>query len=262
MEQKACGYRVPAGFLCELSIIEPMQYAILVHMRSDKGEAFVLRRQGKSYREIATQLGVSKGTLSNWFAGVDFSEAIKQELNKEASKKRVRHVGKLNRVRGAALAVAYERAEEEAKQELHTFRNIPLFISAISLFWAHGYTDGKHQLRLTSADPELLHVFIAFLERFCGLTPSDLGLMIFVHDDQNIQTCERYWMRQTRIKRLHKTQVHKNTRSSKRVSRGTACVISANAVIVRKMNVWIDHLPEMVLNTVPKKERSTANRKK
>jgi len=41
-------------------------------MRTDKELAFSLRKQGKSYKEIHQELGMSISTLSNWFKGVDF----------------------------------------------------------------------------------------------------------------------------------------------------------------------------------------------
>lgn len=224
-------------------------------MRSDKGKAFVLRREGKSYRAIAQELGVSKGTLSNWFAGVDFSEAIKEELIKKAAKKHAQHLGKLNRVRGIALDVKYEMAEKEALKDLESFRNIPLFMSAISAFWATGYSDGKNQLRFSSSDSQLLRLFIAFLEQFCGVSPHDLRLALFIHEEQDEQKCKRYWSKHTGIRSFHKTQMRPGTARGSQFSRGTATVVLMNSYIVKKMNTWIDHLPEIVLNTVPRKKK-------
>lgn len=133
-------------------------------MRSDKGRAFVLRREGKSYRQIADELGVAKSTLSNWFKGVDFSEAIREELTKGAIKKNKKQIEKLNRTRGVALKVTYALAEKEARKEMEQFRRIPLFTTALGLYWAQGDTVSKNQLRFTNTDLQM-HKNSSFFSR-------------------------------------------------------------------------------------------------
>ena len=220
-------------------------------MRSDKGKAFVLRRAGKSYREIHQELGMSVSTLSNWFKGVDFSEAIKSELTKQAVKKGRRHLMELNRVRGVALGVQYELAEKEALKELRSFRNIPLFVATIAAYWGEGHKHNKNQLRLTNTDPKMLHMFVVFLDKFCSITAEQLRLAIFIYNDLDEQKCKRYWSKRTGIKKFHKVQVLPGRHKERRLPYGTATVVVMNSVIARKMSIWIDHLPEMVLNTVP-----------
>ena len=230
-------------------------YTILVFMRSDKGEAFLLRRNGKSYREIQAALGVSKGTLSNWFKGVDFSAAIKEELLKEAKKKQARHFSKLNRTRGIALQVQYELAEKEALKELQHFRNVPLFVAGISIYLASGYRQQTNQLRLMTSDAETLILFATFLKTFGGITEADMRLALFINDAKSEVKSKRFWSRTTGIKHFHKTQVSDQSQKLDRMRYGTATLIVSNTILTRKMRVWIDHLPEMVLNTVPKKKK-------
>ena len=225
-------------------------------MRSDKGEAFLLRRNGKSYREIEALLGVSKGTLTNWFRGVDFSAAIKDELIKEAKKKRIRHLNRLNKKRGIALSVQYELAEKEAEKDLQHFRNVPLFVAGISVYLATGQRQSKNQLKLTSANPETIELFVAFLKTFAGLEEKDMRLALFVSDEAAEAKSKRYWSKITGIKRFHKTQVPASAKTAGNGARyGTATVVVHSTVVTKKMRIWIDHLPEMVLNTVPKREQ-------
>ena len=47
-------------------------------MRYDQPEVFELRKQGKTYREIQKLLGISRGTLCDWFRDQEWSTHIKK----------------------------------------------------------------------------------------------------------------------------------------------------------------------------------------
>lgn len=235
--------------------IEPKKYAILRYMRSDKGEAFVLRRQGKSYREISKALQVPVSTLSNWFKGVNFSEAIREELTKEANSKKRKYFQDLNRVRGVALEVQYELAEKEALKEMKLYRNVPLFTTGLALYWGEGDKLSKHHVRIINTDPAVLQIFMAFLHQFCLNSDEKISLAMYIYEDLDEAKCKRYWSKQVGIKKFHKTQVLPGRHKTKRLPYGTCAIVLTNSYLKRKLQVWIDHLPEMVLNTVPKKKR-------
>lgn len=224
-------------------------------MRSDKGKAFILRREGKSYREISRELGVAKSTLSNWFKGVDFSEAIREELTKEAAKKGRKQLESLNRVRGIALKVKYELAEKEAQKEMQQFRNIPLFTTALGLYWGEGDKVSKNQIRITNTDPNMLVVFLDFLQKLCGVEKENIRLALFIYEDLNEAKCKRYWKRKLKIHVFHKTQILPSRHKTKRLPYGVCTIVVSNTYLKVKMNTWIDHLPEMVLNTVPQRRK-------
>lgn len=230
-------------------------YTTMVIMRSDKGEAFLLRRQGKSYREIESKLGVAKSTLSNWFKGVDFSEAIREELTKEASKKSRKRLEDLNRVRGIALAVQYELAEKEALKEMKLYRNLPLFTTALALYWGEGDKLSKNQVRITNTDPAMLLVFMSFLEQVCGVEKHKMRLALFIYKDLDEQKCKRFWRQKLGKVDFHKTQVLPSRHKTKRLPYGVCTLVVSNTYLKKKITVWIDQLPEMVLNTVPKRKK-------
>jgi transcriptional regulator with XRE-family HTH domain len=221
-------------------------------MRSDKGKAFVLRRAGKSYREISDELGVAKSTLSNWFQGVDFSKAIRAELTKQANKKSAQHLRDLNRVRGIALEVHYEQAEKEALKEMKLYRNIPLFTAAVATYWGEGDMASKNHIRMTNTDPRMLKIFYEFLLRICDADTSRISLALFIYKDLDEKKCKRYWTKQLGIKKFHKTQILPSRHPTKKLPFGVASIVLTDTYLKRKMTVWIDHLPEMVLNKAPK----------
>lgn len=222
-------------------------------MRSDKGKAFILRRSGKSYNEIANELGVAKSTLSNWFQGVDFSEAIRKELTKNAIKKGRLRLQGLNRVRGVALKVQYEIAEKEALKELELYRNIPLFSAAIAAYWGEGDKATKHHIRITNTDAKMLKMFLQFLLQICNTDKSRISLALFLYKDLNETKCKKFWSKEVGLKKFHKTQFLPSRHKTKKLPHGIASIVLTDSYLKRKMHVWIDHLPEMVLNTVPKR---------
>ena len=224
-------------------------------MRSDKGEAFLLRRNGKSYREIEAALGVAKSTLSNWFKGVDFSEAIREELTKEASQKNTKRMQSLNKTRGIALQVQYELAEKEAVKEMKLFRNLPLFTTGLGIYWGEGDRVTKSTIRVSNTSPGLLLVFLSFIKEFCAIEEEKIALALYLYEDLDEAKCKRYWRKQLGIKRFHKTQILPSRHKTKRLLYGTCGVVTTNAFAKKKLMTWIDHLPEMVLNTVPKKKK-------
>ena len=238
--------------------IEPFMYTDTVYMRSDKGEAFVLRRAGKSYSEISRELGIPKSTLSNWFKGVDFSRAIRDELAKRAAKESGRRLRTLARTRGIALSVLYERAETEARKDMRLFRNLPLFVAGIALYRSAGDLTSRHLVRLHSTDPALVKLFAAFLTELCSLPPEKMALVLHLREGVSERLCKRHWKAQTGIAKFHKTQLlagrlGRSERNS--AAYGRATLVVSHSYLKRKIRVWIDHLPEMVLNTVPKKKK-------
>lgn len=214
-----------------------------------------MRRNGKSYREIEAKLGVAKSTLSNWFKGVDFSEAIREELTKVAAKKSTKRIQALNKTRGIALKVQYELAEKEALKELKLYRNVPLFTTALGIYWGEGDRVTNGLIRVSNTSPDLLMVFLAFLKEIGGVSEEKISLAMYLYPDLDEQKCRRYWSRKLGIKKFHKTQVLPSRHQSKRLSYGTCHVVVSNTYLKKKLMLWIDQLPEMVLNTVPKKRK-------
>ena len=221
-------------------------------MRTDKEEAFVLRRSGKSYNEIATTLGMSRSTLSVWFKGQDFSVEIRKSLTVNAAAESTARLHKLNKVRGDSLKASYYRAMVEATLELEIHKNSPLFIAAISAYWGEGDKRSRSNVRLINTDPVMLQLFIEFLLRVCLVPKENMRAAMFIYPDLDEQTCKEYWKKMTGISTFHKTMVLPSRHKINRLPYGTCSVIVSNTYLKKKMLLWIDQLPKIVLNTVSK----------
>lgn len=221
-------------------------------MRTDKELAFILRKQGKSYKEIHRELGMSVSTLSNWFQNVDFSEEIKRSVIAKAQLKSTAHMQVLNRARGDLLRAHYVQGEIEAIQELKVNINNPLFISGVTAYWGEGDKLTRNQVRLANTDPKMIKLFINFLVTFCHIPKSKISLALHIYQDLNDIECRSYWSKMTGLYHFHKTMVLPSRHKTRRLPYGTCTVITTNTYLKKKLLLWIDQMPEMVLNMVLK----------
>ncbi len=184
---------------------------------------------------------------------MDFSEAMKTELTKKAVKKGRHQLQVLNRAKGVALKVHYELAEQEALKEMKLYRNLPLFTTALGVYLGNGDKNTKNLVRLTSTDPSVLLVWLQFLLQLCGVSKDKISLALFIYPDLDEVKCRRYWSRKLGVKKFHTTQVLAERSDVSKKSYGSCSIVLTDTYLKKKIQVWIDHLPEMVLNTVPKK---------
>lgn len=217
-------------------------------MRTDKKLAFDLRKQGKSYKEICTKLGMSKSTLASWFRGVDFSQAIKTQLTARAQKESTKRLQAWNTIRGVGLKAHYEHARTEALQEMEIFWDDPLFVSAVTAYWGEGDKLSKNQLRMTNTDPEMLRIFCTFLRKRCNLPKEKMRIALFLYVDLDEKTCKQFWSQKIGITNFHKTMVLPSRHKTKRLPHGICTLVVSNTYLKQKMLVWIDQLPKIVLN--------------
>lgn len=217
-------------------------------MRTDKNLAFLLRSQGKSYKQISKELRVAVSTLSNWFKGADFSEAIRKKLTKNAIATSTIRLESLNKKRGTILSMLYERAEIEAIHEIKKYLNNPLFVTAIASYWGEGDKNTKNQVRLTNTDPMMLKIFVKFLIKICKIKKENIRIALFIYKDLDDDASRRYWSSYTGIDTFHKTMVLPSLHKTKRLPYGICTVIVSNSYLKKKMTVWIDRLPKIILN--------------
>jgi hypothetical protein len=98
----------------------------------------------------------------------------------------------------------------------------------------------------------MLLLFIEFLVRFCGVSRENIKGAIFIYPDLDEYTCKKYWEKETGLSSFHKTMVLPSRHKTKKLQYGTCSVIVSNTYLKKKILLWIDQLPKIVLNTVSK----------
>ena len=213
-------------------------------MKKDKKiEAINLRKQGRSYSEIATLLSVSKSTVSYWFKDIIWSKNIKKQLTERAqkiSKKRLVHLNKLKRIKWENV---YENAEKEAKIEFKKLKNDRLFSAGLSLYWGEGDKNfANGQVRVSNVDFKLLCVFNIFLKEVCAVDIKKIKAYILLYPDLNKEECLEYWSKNIKIAKenFFKPILITGKHKTKKLTHGVCSISVCDKYLKKKILIWID----------------------
>lgn len=211
-------------------------------MRDDKEKATKLRREGKSYREIKAELGVPVATLSDWFRDQDWSKTLSAELGQKALTKNKARIVHLGKIRGENLSRLYNEARKEAEEEFQLLKNHPLFVAGVMIYWGEGDKASKSGFRVTNIDPEMIRIFISFLQKVCRAPKERIRASIIIYPDLNQDVCEKYWAKSIGLPKesFTKTIKIKGKHTTKRLQYGVCTVNFSSRFLKEKMLVWID----------------------
>ena len=141
------------------------------------------RKRGFSYSEISKLVGVSKGTLNNWFAKKTFSKTIKKDNEIKARRDNIKRMALLNKAQAKERSRRYVEAARSAGTELKHYRSSPLFLTGLALYAAVGDLKDPAKIRLPSQRKAVHKSFQRFLRDFLGADKRRIystgGLTIF-----------------------------------------------------------------------------------
>src|SRR5438477_4239345 len=137
---------------------------------AEQEQARELRAQGKTLLEIATQLGVSKSSVSLWVRDVPFTPS------KRRYGPRLRphpfHDAKLEMI--AAL-------DAEGRSRLGTLTDQAFLAAGAALYAGEGSkTDGE--VRFANTDASMVRFFCSWLRRFFDVDETRLRGRVYLHD--------------------------------------------------------------------------------
>ena len=177
-------------------------------MRNDKNQALKLRLKGKSYNEITKLLAVPKSTLSDWFTGLELSDAATERIKQRVRKGSMEGLIKRNK-RQTHLAI--QRAREtraNAAKDIGILSKRELLLLGAALYWGEGYKrtiikNGKprsyHPVSLSNSDPKLIVIFLKFLREICGVEENKINAGLRIYQHQNAEHLLVYWSSLTKI---------------------------------------------------------------
>lgn len=164
----------------------------------EKSKAVKLRKQGKSYREILTEVKVSKGTLSMWLSNLDLSKKEEQYLVDRS--KILQDNGRLkvalqNRERNE---LRREKIRKKARESFLEHCNDPFFVLGLALYWAEGAKKNTY-FSFINSDPEMIKVMLQWVPKYLGVEPTEYKFRLYIHKPYAHENCERYWSRECAI---------------------------------------------------------------
>lgn len=208
-------------------------------MRKDKDAAFVLRKEGKSYKEIEAVLGISRSTLCNWFRNESWSKHVRTENIRRTWSPE--HIKLMQSSRVKKLDTRYEAAETEAVLEYETYKNEPLFWAGLMVYGGEGDKRSKYVVRVTSSEFYLHKIFIAFAQKYLGVERTGIKCGLIIDQVHNENLCREMWHNLLGIQRenFHKTHVIQGKENKRRLQYGVAMSIISSTVLKKKITKWL-----------------------
>ncbi len=210
-------------------------------MRQDKERIFQLRREGRTYREIQRDTGVSRATLSLWFKDQDWSRHLSLEHSKKnlgASKERME---RMNMVRKLKLHYQYALVEKEAEKEYQIYKKEPLFWAGLMLYAGEGDRKSSHQIRISNCDPYIHRISINFICKYLFLSRENFRYSLIIYPDNNPKDCVSHWSKELGVQEdlFYKPQVIQGREVIKRLQYGTCISIISSTAQKKKLLRWL-----------------------
>lgn len=218
----------------------------------EKEKAIILRKRGYTYSEILEKIPVAKSTLSRWLINVDLGKKQKQRVTEK----------RLLAQRKGALAKREQRIRltEEIKnkaiKDIGKLSKRELWLIGIALYWAEGHKERirSGSVKFSNSDPEMVKVFLKWLQEICEIPSKDIRFQIYVHETARHRLNEviRFWLKITgfSIKNFQKIVWKKHKINTKRKNTGENYFgllrinVRKSTNLNRKIAGWIEGICE------------------
>lgn len=222
-------------------------------MRKDKNKAILLRKQGKSYNEIAKILDISKSTLSLWLRNIKMPDGIKKRLWDKTRKKWAKNITKFNEERAIMARERARKIQIAASKQIGSISKKELFLIGIALYWAEGYKKSRWAVVFSNSDPVMIKLIMKFFRKSLKIKEDKFSATVQTHPNILPAKAVNYWSKITKIpKRQFLKTYTRLTPSSKRkrpfnvLPYGTLRISIRNAEMTNKMKGWISGLEKLV----------------
>lgn len=174
---------------------------LLLYNKKVKEKCRELRKQGKSFREIASLLKLPPATVFLWAKTVDISQEDKVKLHKKS-------LDSLQQGRLLAQTAKKQKYNQEVECNLNLgkqrigkcFTKRELDCIGVALYWAEGFKK-DHRLGFANSDPIMIKLFLFWLEESLGVPKSEIRLRVGINKlfEDRIKEIEQYWSDTTGI---------------------------------------------------------------
>lgn len=191
-----------------ISII-PMKRKIVEYEK-----ALVLRKTGKSLKQIAKLLNVSVSIVSVWCKQVELTSVQREKL--KSRKVRIRHLRRLARQSHLEKVLRVKNLLKIAIAEIKPLSDQELFLTGVALYWAEGFKSIKEgRLGFCNSDPRMIKFIIKWFEKALKVKREDFILRTEFNETHKERTEEikSHWSKLTRIstKQFEKPFYHRST---------------------------------------------------
>jgi hypothetical protein len=142
---------------------------------TEQRQAREFRAQAWTLQDIATELGVSKSSVSLWVRDVEF---VPRPRNRGYSsmKPHPLHVAELAEL---------ERCRREGLGRIGQLSEREFLVLGLALYAGEG-SKSRGEVRFANSDSRMLVVFLAWLRRFFDIDESRLRMRLYLHNDLDL----------------------------------------------------------------------------
>ncbi len=174
----------------------------------EKKKAIELRKQGESIKQIAKQVGVSRGTASLWCTNITLTNTQIKILHE-----RMIRGGSTGRKKGRDTNIAKRKnniaiQEKIAKVMLGSITNRDITMLGLGLYWGEGSKKNERRFIFTNSDKGILQCMLRWLQ-IIGISKSEIVGQIYINEQHRdrLEIVEKYWQKELGI---HKSQLRKS----------------------------------------------------
>lgn len=161
----------------------------------EKSEAIKLRKSGKSISEIASILGVSKGSVSTWCREIILTKAQKAQLHASMVK-----AGNIGRQKGAdqnrqKKEEKIQQYEKEGKNMFSIIKNKERFLIGLGLYWGEGIKTHNSATGFSNSDPQSVVFMKKWFSECLDVLESDFIPRIYLNESHKNREKDvlRFW---------------------------------------------------------------------
>lgn len=205
-------------------------------------QAYLYRERGFTYAEIAKLCGVSRSTLSNWFAKEPFSKRVAADNIKKAVTENTKRLTSINKARTSERKKQYQAAIAAATVEYRHYRQDPLFMAGLMLYVSAGDSQDATKIRFASSRADLHKILHNFLRVYMGTEASQIKFWLLLYPDLDKSVCRTHWQKKLKLSptQFYKAQVINGKSSKRTLQYGVGNTIISSTLQKHTLNRWIE----------------------
>ena len=222
-------------------------------MRKDKNLAIGLRKQGKSYNEIAKILKAPKSTLSLWLRNIKMPLEIERKFWNKTRKKWAQSITEFNKKRAETVRQKAKKLQENAARNIGVLSKRELLLIGTALYWAEGYKKSRWALHFSNSDPVMIKFIMKFFRKICNIPKQKIKALVQIHPNVTSKVAVNYWSKITRIPKTQFSKTYSRVTPSSKHKRppnalpyGTLRVSVYNGQITNKIKGWLSGITEKI----------------
>jgi transcriptional regulator with XRE-family HTH domain len=156
---------------------------------AEQEQARLLRAKNMTLEDIATELGVSKSSVSLWVRDVPFTPSKRR--HGPHRRPHPQHLAKLAEI---------EAMDAEGVARIATLSDDAFLVAGTALYAGEGAKrDGS--VSFANSEPAMIKLHCAWLRRFFEIDESRLRVRVYLHEGLDLECAEEFWSHVTAIPR-------------------------------------------------------------